>query len=179
VSEKGSDVFELQLLRPDHEAAILEFEIANRAYFARSISDRSDDFYANFAELYRVLLAEQAAGTSFGHVLVDNRGAVVGRFNLYEVTDGTAEAGYRIAQHVAGRGMATFGLQTMCRLAFEEYGLRTLKAATSSENVASQRVLAKAGFVAIGPVEIGGRRGLRYELVLASLDHGGTVAVDT
>jgi ribosomal-protein-alanine N-acetyltransferase len=161
-------VFELQRLRLDHEAAILDFEIANRAYFARTISDRSDDFYTNFAELYRVLLAEQEAGVSFGHVLVDEHGTVVGRFNLYEVRDGTAEVGYRIAERVSGRGVATFGVLGLCRLAREEYGLRTLGAATSNENVASQRVLARAGFVAVGPVEVGGREGVRYELVLAN-----------
>ncbi len=161
-------MFELQRLRLDHEAAILDFEIANRAYFARTISDRSDDFYTNFAELYRVLLAEQEAGVSFGHVLVDEHGTVVGRFNLYEVRDGTAEVGYRIAERVSGRGVATFGVLGLCRLAREEYGLRTLGAATSNENVASQRVLARAGFVAVGPVEVGGREGVRYELVLAN-----------
>lgn len=154
----------LQRLRPDHEAAILEFEIANRAYFARFISDRSDAFYANFPESYRVLLAEQEAGTSIGHVLVDALGAVVGRFNLYEVMAGTAELGYRVAERVSGRGVATFGAQELCRLAFDEYALRMLRASTSNENVASQRVLAKVGFVVVGPVLIAGRPGLRYEL---------------
>jgi len=76
--------------------------------------------------------------------------------------------GYRVAQRVSGRGVATFGVLGLCRLALEEYGLHTLSAATSNENVASQRVLTKAGFVAVGPVEIGGRPGVRYELVLAN-----------
>jgi len=52
-------VFELQRIRPDHETAVLEFEQANRAYFTQSITDRGDDFFAGFAELYRALLAEQ------------------------------------------------------------------------------------------------------------------------
>ena len=162
-------MFELERLRPDHEAAILDFELANRAYFAESISDRGDDFYEHFAERYRALLAEQESGLSIGHVLVDEHGTVVGRFNLYELVDGTAEVGYRIAQRVAGRGVATSGLRRMCRLARDEYGLRMLRAATSNENAASRRVLTKAGFVGVGPVEIGGRPGARYELALASL----------
>ncbi len=162
-------MFELERLRPDHEAAILDFELANRAYFAESISDRGDDFYEHFAERYRTLLAEQEAGLSIGHVLVDEHGTVVGRFNLYELVDGTAEVGYRIAQLVAGRGVATSGLQRMCRLARDEYGLRTLWASTSNENAASRRVLTRAGFVGVGPVEVGGRQGARYELALASL----------
>jgi ribosomal-protein-alanine N-acetyltransferase len=161
-------MLELQRLRPDHAAAVLDFERVNRAYFAESISDRGDDFYENFAERYRMLLAEQEAGAHIFHVLVDEDEAVAGRFNLYNLVDGTAEVGYRVAQRASGRGVATSGLQNLCRLAREEYGLRTLRAATSNENVASQRVLVKAGFVGIGPAEVGGRQGIRYELALGA-----------
>lgn len=83
---------ELQALRAGHEAAVLDFELANRAYFTESISDRGDD-----------------------------------------------------------------------------HGLRRLRAATSDANIASQRVLEKAGFVRTGPAEpaeIGGRGGWWYELAL-------------
>ena len=45
------------------------------------------------------------------HVLLDGDGAVVGRFNLYNLEDGTAEVGYRVAQQVAGRGVATSTLR--------------------------------------------------------------------
>jgi len=168
-------VFDLQRLRRDHEAAVLAFELANRAYFAESISDRGDDFYERFAERYHAHLAEQEAGICVFHVLVDEDETVVGRFNLYELADATAVVGYRVAQQVSGRGVATSGLRTLCRVAGEKYALRRLRAATSNENVASQRVLAKAGFVAIGPTEVGGRQGAWYELALASLDtgHGG------
>ena len=31
-------MFALQRLRPDHESALLDFELANRAYFAQSIN---------------------------------------------------------------------------------------------------------------------------------------------
>ncbi len=157
---------ELQRLRPDHEAAVLDFERANRAYFAESISDRGDAFYENFAERYRATLAEQEAGTGFFHVLIGEHSAVMGRFNLYDVVDGTAEVGYRVAQQVSGRGVATSGLRSMCRIARDEYGLKTLWATASNENVASQRVLVKAGFVVIGSVAVAGRQGARFELAL-------------
>lgn len=155
---------ELQRLRPDHEAAVLEFERANRAYFAESISDRGDEFFANFGDQYRAFLAEQEAGTGYFHVLVDKHDAVMGRFNLYGVVDATAEVGYRVAQQVSGRGVATFGLRGMCRIARDEYGLETLWASASNENIASQRVLTKVGFVAIRSVDVAGREGMRFEL---------------
>jgi ribosomal-protein-alanine N-acetyltransferase len=159
-------MFQLERLRTDHEAALLEFEQANRAYFALSISDRGDDFYQHFAERHRVSLVDQEAGLCMLHVLVDTDGMVVGRFNLYEVQDGTAAVGYRVAERVAGRGVATRGLHDLCRIAREEYGLRTLRAATTNENLASQRVLLKGGFVVTGPAMVAGRQGVQYELVL-------------
>jgi [ribosomal protein S5]-alanine N-acetyltransferase len=162
-------VFELQRLRPDHAPAVLAFEQTNRAYFAESISDRGDEFYEQFAERHRALLAEQETGACVFHVLVDEDDKVVGRFNLYDLVDGAAEIGYRVAQRVAGRGVATSALQELCRIARDQYGLRTLTAATSNENIASQRVLTKAGFVATGPAEVGRRQDRCYELALTRL----------
>ena len=144
----------------------------NRAYFAEWISDRGDDFYADFATRYQVLLSEQESGAGIFHVLVDDDETVVGRFNLYDLVDGTADVGYRVARSAAGHGVATFGLRSLCGIAREEYGMQTLRATAGNENVASQRVLAKAGFVAIGLAEAGGRPGVRYELVLGARDTG-------
>lgn len=92
-------------------------------------------------------------------MLVDEDGSVLGRFNLVDIEDGTAVLGYRVAERATGRGVATTTVRELCRLAACEHGLRTLMAATSDENVASQRVLAKAGFVVTGPADIGGRPG--------------------
>ena len=159
---------ELQRLRAGHAPAVLAFERANRAYFATLISDRGDAFFDHFSEQYHALLAQQEAGTCALYVLVGEDGTVLGRFNLYDLKDGTAELGYRVAQHVAGRGVATAAVQELCRLAAARYGLRTLWAATTYDNVASQKVLAKTGFVPVGPAEPGGRPGTWYQRDLAS-----------
>ena len=159
---------ELQRLRADHATAVLAFELANRAYFATLISDRGDAFFDHFSEQYHALLAQQEAGTCALYVLVGEDGTVLGRFNLYDLKDGTAELGYRVAQHVAGRGVATAAVQELCRLAAARYGLRRLRAATTYDNVASQKVLTKAGFVPAGPAEPGGRPGIWYQRDLAT-----------
>jgi len=159
---------ELQRLRADHAPAVLAFELANRAYFATFVSDRGDAFYGQFTEGYNALLAAQEAGICVFHLLVGEDGTVLGRFNLVDLEDGTAELGYRVAQQVAGRGVATATVRELCRLAAERYGLRMLRAATTYDNVASQKVLAKAGFVAAGPAEPGGRPGTWYQRDLAS-----------
>ena len=164
---------ELQQLRADHGPAVLDFELANRAYFVGFISDRGDEFYEHFTERHRALLAEQGAGFGAFYVLVAEDGAVLGRFNLYYLKDGIAELGYRVARHVAGHGVATAAVRELCGLAAARHGLRTLRAATSHANVASQKVLAKAGFVPIGPADpadLGGKPGTWYQLDLAAAD---------
>jgi len=100
---------DLQRLRADHEPAVFAFELANRAYFAASISDLGDEFYDQFTDRHSALLVEQEAGGGAFYVLVDEDDSVLGRFNLYDINDGTAEIGYRVAQHVAGRGVAICG----------------------------------------------------------------------
>ena len=161
----------LQRLHPGHAPAVLAFELANRSYFAAFISDRGDEFFDQFTEQHTAMLAEQEAGAGAYYVLVTEDGTVLGRFNLYDIKDGTAELGYRVAQHVAGRGVATATVLELCRLAAARHGLRTLRAATSHQNVASQKVLAKAGFVPAGPADpadIGGKSGTWYQRDLAA-----------
>ena len=157
---------ELQRLNAGHAPAVLAFELANRAYFAASISDRGDAFFAHYADWHSARLAEQDAGTGAFYVLVADDGAVLGRFNLLLAGDGTAELGYRVAQHAAGRGVATATVKELCRLAAARHGLRMLRAATSHDNAASQKVLTKAGFVPVGPADpadIGGKQGTWYQ----------------
>jgi ribosomal-protein-alanine N-acetyltransferase len=162
---------ELQRVRADHAPEVLAFELANRAYFAASISDRGDEFFDTFTDRHSALLAEQEAGNAAFYVLVGEDGSVLGRFNLYDINDGTAVLGYRVAQQVTGRGVATAQVRELCRLAAAQYGLRTIRAATSHENVASQKVLIKAGFVPAGPAgpaDLGGKQGTWYQRELGA-----------
>lgn len=153
---------QLERLGPEHATAVLAFEVANRAYFARFISDRGDAFFDGFSEQYDELLAEMERGRDTYYVLVADDGSVLGRFNLRDIDDGSAELGYRVAEHAAGGGVATAGVQELCRLAASDHGVHTLRARTSPENVASQRVLIKTGFVPDGAAEVGGRPGLWF-----------------
>lgn len=160
---------ELQLMRADHASAVLAFELENRAWFAASISDRGDEFFEHFTERHDALLAKQDAGAGAYHVLVAGDGSVLGRFNLVFVEEGSAELGYRVAQEAAGRGLATAAVRELCDLAAARYGLRSVRAATSLDNVASQKVLTKAGFSVVGPADpadLGGKAGTWYERVL-------------
>lgn len=185
----------LTRLRPDHAPAVLAFERENRAYFARSVPDRGDDYFASFADRLDALLAEQRTGAVHLHVLVggdgedlegagpprvDGRlwdgpgaspvapGTIVGRINLVDVADGSADLGYRIAERAAGRGLASAAVRELCSKAVTEYGLSSLTAATTADNAGSAAVLTRAGFTPVGPVELDGRPGTRYRLALGA-----------
>ena len=162
---------ELQRLSADHEPAVLAFELANRSYFAAFISDRGEEYFEHFADREAELLAEQESGECAYYVLVADDGSVIGRFNLRNIGNGSAVLGYRVAQHVAGRGVATATVDKLCQEAATTFGLRTIRAATSDANVASQRVLVKAGFVVVGPAdpaELSGKPGSWYERRITS-----------
>ena len=144
---------ELERLRPDHAGALLAFEQENRAYFAAWVSDRGDDYFANFAARHRDLLAVQAAGECHFHLIMSADGEVLGRVNLVDVADGSAELGYRIAERATGRGLATSAVAAMCTRAATEYGLTELRARATLDNPASRAVLERNGFVLTGQVD--------------------------
>jgi ribosomal-protein-alanine N-acetyltransferase len=153
---------DLQLLRLDHAPALLVYERENRAYFAASVPDRGDEFFAEFDTRYAQLLAWQAAGTDYLHLLVAEGGEVVGRVNLTEVAGGSAELGYRIAQKAAGQGLATAAVCKVREFAATEYGLTRLRARVTLDNPASRKVLEHNGFVAVGELTLNGKPAMSY-----------------
>ena len=161
---------EIQLLRPDHAPALLVFERENRAYFAASIPDRGDEFFAGFDARFAQLLEWQAAGTDYLHVLVAEGGEVVGRVNLIEVADASAELGYRIAQKAAGQGLATAAVREVCELAAARYGLTSLRAKATMDNPASHKVLERNGFLAVGELTLDGKPARSYICELRARD---------
>ncbi|MFI1189852.1 GNAT family N-acetyltransferase [Streptomyces californicus] len=154
-------------LRADHAEALLAFERENRAYFAASVPDRGDGYFAEFAVRHHALLDEQDAGLHHFHLIEDGDGGVLGRINLVGVRDGSAELGYRMAEKAAGRGLATWAVQQICVLAVREYGLTALRAETTLDNTGSRAVLARTGFEPLEDVMFGDRPGRRYVLDLS------------
>ncbi|MDG4857840.1 GNAT family N-acetyltransferase [Streptomyces sp. T-3] len=153
---------ELQLIRPDHAPALLEFERENRAYFAASVPDRGEEFFAEFDARFAQLLEWQAAGTDYLHVLVTEGGEVLGRVNLIEAAGGSAELGYRIAQKAAGQGLATAAVHEVRELAAAQYGLTRLRAKATMDNPASHKVLQRNGFVAVSELTLNDKPAMSY-----------------
>ncbi|MDC0767873.1 GNAT family N-acetyltransferase [Streptomyces sp. HD] len=154
----------LERLRADHADALLAFERENREYFTRSIPDRGDAYFtpAGFAARHEALLAEQDAGICHFHVVLDGDGSLVGRVNLMDVAYASAELGYRIGEQAAGKGVATAAVAEVCRVAATAYGLTSLVAVTTLDNLASRTVLERNAFTAVEDTTVGGRPGIRY-----------------
>ena len=151
----------------DHALALLAFERENREYFAASVSDRGDEYFAEFATRHGQVLQSHADGTDYFHVLVADDGAILGRVNLYRVAAGSAELGYRIAPRAAGgRGLATAAVRQVCTMAVTDYELHELTAKTTLDNVGSRTVLGRTGFVVTGLAALPGGPGLSYRLAL-------------
>ncbi|WUR11619.1 GNAT family N-acetyltransferase [[Empedobacter] haloabium] len=157
-------------LRATDVAALLAFELANRAWFERHIEPRAPAFYtpAGVAAHVDEYLTGLANGTWHPFVLVDGDGAIVGRANLKDIDQAarSAEVGYRVAQHACGRGLATLALRHLVRAAATRWRLERLDAFVYPANVGSHRVLARCGFVAL-PLDAGATE-RRFTLALTT-----------
>lgn len=93
--------------------------------------------------------AAEPADQAWGHRQVVERasGLVVGGIGFFgPPLGGEAEIGYGIVPSRQGRGYATEALLAMIAMAWADARVRTVVAGTDPGNVASQRVLEKAGF---------------------------------
>jgi ribosomal-protein-alanine N-acetyltransferase len=80
---------------------------------------------------------------------IECEGEVVGAVGLIPGTDierRTAELGYWLGSAYWGRGIATAAVTRICRYAFDELDMLRVFATPMTGNVASRRVLEKAGF---------------------------------
>jgi RimJ/RimL family protein N-acetyltransferase len=103
-------------------------------------------------------------GTEASFAIVERESdALLGSIGVTILGEGRAGVGYWIARDARSRGLATRALSTVARWAIDELGIERLELVTDPENVVSQTVAERAGFVREGilrgylPVE-GGRR---------------------
>ncbi len=74
-------------------------------------------------------------------------------------TDGTVEIGYGIKKEFEGKGFMTEAVTAMSVWASQQEGVFSVEAETDANNIASQKVLQKAGFIPNGII---GAEGPRY-----------------
>ena len=128
---------------------LFEFELANRRFFETMVPTRGDDYYKldQFLINHQVLLNEQEEGLSTFY-LIKNDAEILGRINLIDINKqlGTAHLGYRIGEAFLGKGIATQSVKLILEL-IEEQSIHQLYAKTTMDNIASQKVLERTGFL--------------------------------
>jgi ribosomal-protein-alanine N-acetyltransferase len=127
---------------------------ANRAFLAPYDPIKPEDFFSEAGQLARVTqaLADCAAGLRYPFVIVAD-GELAGQVNLNNVVRHAwqnTNLGYWVSEHLGGRGVASLAVSLVCRFAFDDARLHRVEAGTLADNVRSQRVLEKNGFLRIG-----------------------------
>jgi RimJ/RimL family protein N-acetyltransferase len=125
------------LCRLDSDPRVMRYigdgSVGTRASVAEALA-RATKYYRNYPGL-GVWPAEECDGQAF-----------IGWFCLkYVPKTVEVEVGYRLLPEAWGRGYATEGARALVRHGFAELGLVRIIGLTHPENLASQRVLAKAG----------------------------------
>jgi RimJ/RimL family protein N-acetyltransferase len=77
---------------------------------------------------------------------------VIGSIGFHSPPDetGQVEVGYRVEPEFRRQGVATEVVRALFEWAYREHGIRRFRASTSPDNLASQAVLARFGFVQTG-----------------------------
>lgn len=141
----------LELLSEENSLDVYFFEKENRKYFERNLPPRPANYFdlEGFKEITRELLTEQTNRDVYMHLIRDLQGVMVGRINLSVLENNrkTAELGYRIGENVSNLGYASEAVKLVLEKAFTIYGLHRIIAGAATDNLASQRVLLKNGFI--------------------------------
>lgn len=150
------DGVEMRGIALDDAAGLAEAFARNRAYMAATEPIRPAAYYTERGQRDRIegVLAERDEGRIVPYVFVETAtGAPIGAINLGSIVRGplcSGGVGYWVDRAWHGKGLATAAVEEVCRVARDEVGLHRVEAGTLLDNLASQRVLAKAGFEAYG-----------------------------
>lgn len=131
---------------------LFDFEVENRTFFEEMLPSRGDDYYnpENFKKILEALLEEQINGISYFYLIKDKNNSIVGRINLIDIdkANKVGYLGYRVGQAHTGKGITNKALKLLLETVTNEE-VKQIKAQTTTNNIASQKILEKNGFVRI------------------------------
>ncbi|MFI0238900.1 GNAT family N-acetyltransferase [Streptomyces sp. NPDC016845] len=142
-----TDTIALRPAVPGDAQALADAYLRNREHLSATEPPREPGFYTAAAQAERL-----AQPDSVTWLLFDGE-RVVGRVMLNNIVLGplcSGVLGYWVDGEYAGRGLVTAAVEEVCRAARDDLGLHRVEAGTLTDNKASQRVLAKCGFVEYG-----------------------------
>ncbi|WP_242223335.1 GNAT family N-acetyltransferase [Bacillus cereus group sp. BfR-BA-01380] len=139
----------IEQLKEQDAEELFAFECSNRAFFEKTVPSRGEDYYTfeTFQKVFYELLQEQFERISYFHLIRNDEGTIVGRINLVDIEKDKelGYLGYRIGEKYAGRGIATKGV-TLLLAETANYHVTEIHAKTTTDNIASQKVLEKSNF---------------------------------
>ncbi|TDB88910.1 N-acetyltransferase [Actinomadura sp. KC216] len=144
----------LRVVQMADAEALADLYTANRDYLRPWEPARDDAYFTVDGQRDNLcgLIEAYATGDMWpGVILLD--GEIAGRITLNNVLRGplqTCFVGYWVARAHAGRGVATEAVRQALDVAFDGLRLHRVEAFTRVDNHASQRVLERNGFTAVG-----------------------------
>jgi len=150
----GVTMASTRLITLDDAPALTALLQQNRAFMADWDPIRPEDYFTLEGQRGAIeeALGRYAEGVGVSHVILDDR-RIVGRVTLSNIVRGAFQScnvGYWVSRADNGRGFATAAVGDIMRLTFNELRLHRIEAGTLLDNVASQRVLERNGFVRFG-----------------------------
>lgn len=129
--------------------SLYKFELENRKFFEEMVPTRGEEYYNPeiLKKRHEALLEEQAQGGSYFYLIKNEDSSILGRINLVDIDrfHKIGHLGYRVGQEHTGKGIANQALQKLIETIADE-DIKQIKAETTTNNIASQRVLEKNGF---------------------------------
>ena len=150
--------------RIELETERLRLYVASRVEMEQFIERQTDEELRKaYQEMLDGYLAHPEQGEWYAIWMVTRRdGVQVGDLCFKGLNeDGSVEIGYGINDEFQGQGYATEAVIATVDWALRQSGVLRVEAETEPDNTASQRVLAKCGFVSNGII---GKEGPRYKI---------------
>ncbi len=148
LSRSFSGNIKLHQLNESHFEALFDFESRNRNWFELFVPPRPETYklISGFYKATNNLLLEQNKGESYFFVGIKGE-KIVSRANLVDIENGSAEVGYRVCGQEIGKGYATNSLGLLIDFAKNSLCLKQLTAKTTTNNVASIKLLQNLDFI--------------------------------
>lgn len=144
----------IRIVEESDAAELAALLTESRAHLAPWEPERDEDYFTLGGQAEGIVeVRRRAAAGLMRPFVVTEGGTIVGRITITNIVRGAgqfATIGYWIGAPFVGRGLATEAVRLVKAEAFGPMRLHRLEAGTLVDNVASQKVLERNGFVRYG-----------------------------